>query len=420
MAENTVYRSLAGIVSDIVSNTHPPRILISHENLELLRQGVWPSAAGPVGPPGPQGDPGPTGPAGPGMVWMGSWNNSTFYLEGDGVEHLGSSYIAVSDNLNSAPPSAAWDLIAAKGNTGNTGATGAQGDPGATGPTGPAGPNTVTTSTTTNITGLLKGNGSVVSAAVAPTDFVATGDSRLSDARAPTAHKVSHQNGGSDQISVAGLTGLLATAQTPAAHTHPESEVTNLVSDLAAKALGARLITSGGGLTGGGDLTADRTLAVGAGVGLTVNADDVAVNYGATGITACVGNDARLSDARTPTSHVINGAQHSFPGGSTTFLRADGTFTTVTAAVTISQTEIDFGATPVAEASFVITDAAVSAGSKLVGNVAYVAPTGKDLDELDMDGLDLKFSPGAGSFTLYARGQDGYVADKFKINYLVG
>ena len=39
----------------------------------------------------------------------------------------------------------------------------------------------------------------------------------------------------------------------------------------------SRTITSGAGLTGGGDLSADRTLAVGAGVGITVNADDVAL-----------------------------------------------------------------------------------------------------------------------------------------------
>lgn len=36
-------------------------------------------------------------------------------------------------------------------------------------------------------------------------------------------------------------------------------------------------IISGAGLTGGGDLSADRTLAVGAGTGITVNADDVAL-----------------------------------------------------------------------------------------------------------------------------------------------
>lgn len=38
-----------------------------------------------------------------------------------------------------------------------------------------------------------------------------------------------------------------------------------------------RQVISGGGLTGGGNLTADRTLAVGAGTGITVNADDVAL-----------------------------------------------------------------------------------------------------------------------------------------------
>jgi hypothetical protein len=49
---------------------------------------------------------------------------------------------------------------------------------------------------------------------------------------------------------------------------------------------------------------------------------------GSTAMTVCIGNDARLSDARTPTSHSITGVQHTFPGGTTTFLRADGTFAT--------------------------------------------------------------------------------------------
>lgn len=40
-------------------------------------------------------------------------------------------------------------------------------------------------------------------------------------------------------------------------------------------------ITAGAGLTGGGDLTSTRTLDVGAGTGITVNADDIAVNTGA-------------------------------------------------------------------------------------------------------------------------------------------
>lgn len=50
-----------------------------------------------------------------------------------------------------------------------------------------------------------------------------------------------------------------------------------------------RTITAGTGLTGGGDLTANRTLAV---------------SYGTSAGTAAQGNDSRLSDARTPLAHV--------------------------------------------------------------------------------------------------------------------
>jgi hypothetical protein len=78
------------------------------------------------------------------------------------------------------------------GGTGPQGAPGTDGAPGATGNTGPAGPNQVTTSTTTTITGLLKGEGATVSAANAPTDYIATTDSRLSDTRTPTDASVTN------------------------------------------------------------------------------------------------------------------------------------------------------------------------------------------------------------------------------------
>jgi hypothetical protein len=104
------------------------------------------------------------------------------------------------------------------------------------------------------------------------------------------------------------------------------------------------------------------------------------------------------------------------------FLRqlGDGSVVTETAwARLVKQTEINFGVMPVAEAEFVVADADVSATSQLVGSVAYEAPTGKDLDELEMDHLDLKFAPGDGQLTIYAKGLDGYVADTFKVNYLI-
>lgn len=49
-----------------------------------------------------------------------------------------------------------------------------------------------------------------------------------------------------------------------------------------------RAISAGTGLSGGGDLSSDRSLAVA---------------FGSSAATVCQGNDARLSDARTPTAH---------------------------------------------------------------------------------------------------------------------
>lgn len=55
----------------------------------------------------------------------------------------------------------------------------------------------------------------------------------------------------------------------------------------------SRTLTAGAGLTGGGDLTADRTFDVGAGLGIIVSANDVAVDFALVGdITTIQGGDA--------------------------------------------------------------------------------------------------------------------------------
>lgn len=79
--------------------------------------------------------------------------------------------------------------------------------------------------------------------------------------------------------------------------------------------------------------------------------------------------------------------------------------------------EIDFGSVPTEEKSFTITDAEVVPASKIIAQVAYVAPTGKELDELEFDPIELRCSSGTGSFTLYAIPLDGPVHDKFVVNY---
>lgn len=57
-----------------------------------------------------------------------------------------------------------------------------------------------------------------------------------------------------------------------------QSKILNLTADLGSRALTTTVIAAGAGLTGGGDLFTSRTLSVGAGTGITVNADDVALN----------------------------------------------------------------------------------------------------------------------------------------------
>lgn len=80
------------------------------------------------------------------------------------------------------------------------------------------------------------------------------------------------------------------------------------------------------------------------------------------------------------------------------------------------QIEIDFGAVPVPQADFVISDLGIGVNSVITGSVAYDAPTGKDLDELEMDDLILRFGSGVGEFTINASGSLGYVEGKFKLN----
>lgn len=79
-------------------------------------------------------------------------------------------------------------------------------------------------------------------------------DARLSDARTPTAHKTSHATGGTDALAPSDI-GAVPTS---------------------------RSVSSGTGLSGGGDLSADRTLSV---------------SYGTTAGTAAEGNDSRITGA---------------------------------------------------------------------------------------------------------------------------
>lgn len=166
---------------------------------------------------------------------------------------------------------------------------------------GPAGPPGPAGSTPTG-TGFYHVTGGVMDAASVPfgngAGQIAEGnDARFSDSRTPLAHHVSHENGGTDEISVVGLSGLLADPQTPLAHTHIEADITGLVVDLAAKVDAAVFNNHHARHENGG---ADQISVAGLN-GVLANPQPPII--GATGTTAVAGNDARLTDARTPTAH---------------------------------------------------------------------------------------------------------------------
>lgn len=89
----------------------------------------------------------------------------------------------------------------------------------------------------------------------------------------------------------------------------------------------------------------------------------------------------------------------------------------INGALTVSSAEINVGALPTIEAVIVVTDASVTATSKIIAVHSGIAATGKDADEAEMDVIILRCTPNGGSFTVYVLSLTGPVSGLFKINY---
>jgi len=110
----------------------------------------------------------------------------------------------------------------------------------------------------------------------------------------PQAHSASHENGGSDEVDVGGLSGLLADPQTPA--THASSHQDGGADEVSTATPSANQIPkSDGSSTLDGWISDASTIAKGK-VELATDGESAAS-------LAVQANDSRLSDARTPTPH---------------------------------------------------------------------------------------------------------------------
>lgn len=109
-------------------------------------------------------------------------------------------------------------------------------------------------------------------------------------------------------------------------------------------------------------------------------------------------------------------------GGTTTFLRADGTFASVTAAIPAGTGVLDFGSLGAGYTSAVITDATVSTSSKITCSLYYntTLSLGRDPDDMAIDPIILTVVPGSGNFTVHGTALMGKALGKYGFSYIVG
>jgi len=190
-----------------------------------------------------------------------------------------------------------------------------------------------------------------------------------------------------------------------ALHTHAEADVVGLVADLASKVPTTRNLSVTAPITGGGDLSANRTF----GFDTTANLD----------------NNARVSVSRNSGATLGTRRRINFiEGTNITIVPSDDAGNeevdvTISAASSVAATTLTVTVpTPTTEYSFTITDAAIGATSKLIISDGMYAETDANYPgEVYM--YILSVSAGSASARLVSTSANFFVGD-FKFNYIVG
>lgn len=279
-----------------------------------------------------------------------------------------------------------------------------------------------------------------LSAARLPASAVLTTDSRLSDARTPTSHTHGNiTNAGSigttsGQIVVTGASGVLTTAAqisassvsglATVATTGSYNDLSNKPTIPAAFTLPNATTTTLGGVI--------------VGTGLGVSTGTVSVTYGTAPSTACQGNDARLSDARAPLTHVhaasditsgVIAAARLGTGiaDSTTFLRGDGTWQVGTGGSGSGITQADADVRYVNTAGDTMTgnltvsatgDRIVAVTSTSAGSASFNVTSGASTGQLSQLGTTL-FATNFASGGIFAFTQAGAGSIRLQVNSII-
>lgn len=212
---------------------------------------------------------------------------------------------------------------------------------------------------------------SELNAILSDATLINTNDSRLSDSRTPLSHAASHSSGGGDPITPASI-GAATSAQGALADTAVQP---------------SRQVNSGTGLTGGGDLSANRTLSLDSSTIASLALADTALQPGdANSIPFTVVNstqslglamsnrELQLNSGSDFTLTIPLNSSEAFPlGTKISFLGVGVGVVTIQAASSVDLNGVDNGSTTIEQYKSAVitkvgTDAWVIIGS--VGDVA--------------------------------------------------